>query len=146
MYKIALSGALVILAACTATTRLSTVQPFVTVELAGRPGAELPRTEKTYARSFGNIEFRAQGAGFEPFYGYLPLKFNGGYLALDILFFAPATFYNLRQVYPQYQFDLEKRVVLYRYEDNEEWSTYVPLEVDAADAKKVFAKQDDAHK
>jgi hypothetical protein len=141
-----LTGLLVVLEACTATTRLSTVQPAVTVELAGRPQTELPRTEKTYARSFGNIEFRAQEPGVEPFYGYLPLKFNGGYLALDILFFAPATFYNLRQVYPQYQFDLEKRVVLYRYEDDEEWSTYVPLAVDAADAKKVFEKQDAARK
>ena len=78
-------------------------------------------------------------AGFEPFTGILPLKFNGGYLALDILFFAPAMFFNLREVFPYYEFDLEKRVVKYRLKETEDWQVYVPTAAEAERGGKFFA-------
>jgi hypothetical protein len=49
-----------------------------------------PRTETFNTTTFGNYEFRADTPSHEPLYGLLPLKFNGGYLALDILPF-PST-------------------------------------------------------
>jgi hypothetical protein len=133
-----------VLSACVATTTLSTTQIGATVDITSSTQSSIPRTESFHTTSFGNYEFRAQLPDGEPFYGYLPLKFNGGYLALDILFFTPATFFNLREVYPLYQFDLEKRVVKYKYTEREEWNTYVPLEAEVASARQIFQAKESA--
>ena len=127
-----------LLSACAATTTISTTQSGATVDVRSSQQASTPRTDTFQGTSFSNYEFRAQFAGFDPFYGILPLKLNGGYLALDILFFAPALLFNLREVYPFYDFDLEKRVVKYRFKEGEEWRSYVPLEVEAARSKEFF--------
>lgn len=129
----------VALAGCSATTAISAKQDGATVTIAPSADTAVPRSETFKARSFGNHEFRAEAPGYEPFYGILPLKFNGGYLALDILFFAPAAFFNLREVYPMYEFDLEKKYVRYKYKPEEEWSIYVPLESEALESMAVLA-------
>lgn len=49
-----------------------------------------PRTETFNTTTLGNYEFRADTPSHETLYGLLPLKFNGGYLARDILPF-PST-------------------------------------------------------
>ena len=78
--------------------------------------------------------------GFDPLYGVLPLKFNGGYLALDILFFfAPAMFFNLREGYPYYEFDMDKRVVRYKKHPSDPWVNYQPSEAESQRAKGHFA-------
>jgi hypothetical protein len=100
----------------------------------------LPRTEKYQVTTFGNFEFKAQAPGVEPMYGRLPLKFNGGYLALDILFFTPAAFLNLRAVYPYYEIDLQQRVVRFKRKETDEWIVYTPNEAAAARAKEILAK------
>ena len=71
-------------------------------------------------------------------YGILPLHFNGGQLAVNILLFAPASLFNLREVYAQYEFDIEKNVVRYRRVDSEPWREMVPTEAEIARAKKFF--------
>src|SRR5271167_3859020 len=106
-YRIAVAMAAAGVSACTAMTTLSTPTGGATLEITSSKQSSVPRKESFGTTSFGNYEFRAQVPGTEPFYGYLPLKFNGGYLALDILFFTPAMFFNLREVYPYYDFDLE---------------------------------------
>jgi hypothetical protein len=77
----------------------------------------------------------------EPMYGLVPLKFNGGYLAAGILFFAPATFYNLREVYPFYEFDAAHGVVRYRKREQDPWMTHTPTAAEAERAKAYFATQ-----
>jgi hypothetical protein len=129
-----------VLAGCTAMTSITVTQPNATVAIAGYKNTATPRTETVPTTSFGNFEFRADAPGYETFYGILPLKFNGGYLALDILFFAPAAFFNLREVYPQYDFDLEKKQVRYRTKSEEEWSVFVPLKADEDQGRQAFAK------
>ncbi|HEY7866027.1 MAG TPA: hypothetical protein VIC51_08495, partial [Psychromonas sp.] len=62
----------------------------------------------------GKYVFKASSEGKKPIYGLVPLKFNAGYLAADIMFFAPAMFFNLREVYPHYQFDINAGVVRYK--------------------------------
>ncbi len=130
-----------ILSACTAMTTISAKQTGATIDINKSKQATIPRTESFPATSFGNYEFRAQAAGLEPFYGVLPLKFNGGYLATDILFFAPAMFFNLREVEPFYEFDVEKKVLRFKKKEGAEWSTYVPLEAEAARAKAFFTNK-----
>lgn len=137
--KLALLALAIALAGCSAMTTITATQPNAKVTIVKSTGTEVPRTESFSTTSFGNYEFRAEAPGYEPFYGILPLKFNGGYLALDILFFAPATFFNLREVYPYYEFDLEKKQVLYKKKPEEEWSVFVPLKADEEQGKQALA-------
>ena len=68
------------------------------------------------------------------------MKFNGGYLAADILFFAPAMFYNLREVYPYYEFDVENGVVRYKRNANDPWVSYKPTPAEQDHARNYFQK------
>ena len=99
-----------LLSACTATTSLRSTDPDLAIKINQDAPLVLKNpVSKTYkATSFGQYRFRAEKPGMEPMYGLIPLKFNSGYLVADILFFAPAAFYNLREVYPFYEFDVEK--------------------------------------
>lgn len=127
-----------VLAACTAMTTISSSHPGATVTIASSTASAIPRSDTFSATSFGNYEFRAEAPGLEPFYGLLPLKFNGGYLALDILFFAPAAFFNLREVYAFYDFDIAKKQVRYKQTEAEGWTIYEPLTVEIERAKKAL--------
>lgn len=128
---------LALLTGCSATTTLSVPQPDATLVVKKSESSNIPRTEAFSTTTFGNYEFRADAPPHEPFYGLLPLKFNGGYLALDILFFAPAMFFNLREVYRFYEIDVEQRVVRYKRKADDDWSTYVPLQREEDRARKM---------
>jgi uncharacterized protein YceK len=123
---VALAVAVSLLAGCSATTTLSSAQGGTTIQVKGSAATDSPRTETYSTTSFGNYEFRAESPGYEPLTGILPLKFNGGYLAADILFFAPAMFFNLREVFPYYEVDLEARVIRYRQKPDQPWTEYSP--------------------
>ncbi|KQV94064.1 hypothetical protein [Rhizobacter sp. Root1221] len=133
------------LAGCTAMTTISSPQAGTTVAIKTGTAVTAPRSESFAATTFGQYEFRADATGREPMYGLLPLKFNGGYLALDILFFAPATFFNLREVYPHYEFDLDQRVVKYRMTADEAWTTYTPSPDEASRARSALAAPSKVH-
>lgn len=128
-----------ILAGCSAMTTITATQPNATVAIVKSAGNAAPRTESFATTSFGNYPFRAEAPGLEPFDGILPLKFNGGYLATDILLFAPAAFFNLREVYAFYEFDVEKKQVKFKKTPEEEWSIYIPLQAETDRAKATFA-------
>lgn len=131
-----------ILAGCTATTTLSSVQPASIIDIKDAKKTGNPRSESLSTTSFGNYEFKISNGTEKQFFGILPLKFNGGYLALDILFFAPAAFFNLREVFPYYEFDLEKSIVRYKEGMNDPWIVYSPTTTEADRAKAHFsAKQ-----
>jgi len=123
---------------CSATTSLSSAPPRAIIDIKDSKNSGNPRTEKLSTTSFGNYEFRVTGEGKQQLFGILPLKFNGGYLAADILFFAPATFFNLREVYPFYEFDLEKSVVKYKKDKNDPWISYSPSSAESNRAKSYF--------
>jgi hypothetical protein len=96
------------------------------------------RTESYWATSFSNYPFKVTESGRAPFYGILPLKFNGGYLAADILFFAPAMTYNLREVYPYYEFDAARQVVKFKKHESDRWHEYVPSAAETDRARQYF--------
>lgn len=125
---------------CVASTTLNVVQPDAALHVKKTVETSLPRTEKLATTSFGNYEFMASAPDLEPFAGILPLKFNGGYLALDILFFAPAMFFNLREPYAFYEIDMKKRVVRYKKKAEDPWHDYVPSEAEAARGLRYFGK------
>lgn len=129
-----------LLSACSTTTNISSLQNGALVHIKNdttsmkvksgkldeKSAAAAPRTESFPVSTFGKYEFKAELPGQEPFYGMLPRKFNGGYLALDILFFTPAMLVNLKEVYPFYEFDVEKRILRFKTTRSEIWKTYQP--------------------
>jgi hypothetical protein len=131
-----------VLSACTATTSLRSSDPSLAIEINDDAPLVLKSpVNKTYkATSFGQYRFRATQEGMEPMYGLMPLKFNSGYLVADILFFAPAAFYNLREVYPFYEFDVAQGVVRYKKNESDQWTTYKPTAAETARAQAYFAK------
>lgn len=126
-------------AGCTATTALTAVQGGTSLDVKETAHSTLPRTEELGNTSFGNYEFRAESPGLEPLYGVLPLRLNGTYMALDILFFCPALFFNLREVFPYYELDLEKRVVRYRRKESDPWVEYSPTAEESARAQQFYS-------
>lgn len=126
------------LAGCSATTSLETVQQDVSVRVNGGAPLDLSKDHTYSTTSFGQYRFKAEKEGMEPMYGLLPLKFNGGYLAADILFFAPALFFNLREVFPYYQLDTESNEVRYRKSESAAWMTYKPELEEVRNAKSYF--------
>lgn len=131
----------IFISGCAAKTSLTSAQPGATLNVKTGQTSDMPREVEFNTTSFGNYEFMAEHPDYDPLYGILPLKFNGGYLALDILFFAPALFFNLREVYPYYEFDMEKRLVQFKQEENEPWQAYTPLDAEVARAKNFFHKR-----
>jgi hypothetical protein len=135
-----LCGSLLALEGCTTVSTMSTAQPDVAIAVGERTYSTLPVTDTFLATTFGNYEFKASKPGQEPLYGLLPMKFNPGYLVLDILFFAPATFFNLREPYPFYMFDLDKRVIRFKRKENEDWREYSPVSAESATAQRYFER------
>jgi len=135
---ILLAAAAAAVSGCTTTSTLGAPSAGTTVVVKTSAGSATPRTDTFQATSFGNFEFRAERPGAEPLYGILPLKFNGGYLAADILFFAPLMFVNLREPYPFYEFDLDKRVVRYRLKSTDGWTMYEPTAAEQARAQRLL--------
>lgn len=129
-----------LLSACTATTSLRSSDPTLAVKINDDAPLMLKSpVSKTYkTTSFGQYRFRATQEGMEPMYGLIPLKFNSGYLVADILFFAPAAFYNLREVYPFYEFDVAKGVVRYKKNEQDQWISYIPTAAEVARARAYF--------
>lgn len=129
-----------LLSACTATTTLRSSDPSLAVKINDDAPLVLSNpVNKTYkATSFGQYRFRATKEGMEPMYGLVPLKFNSGYLVADILFFAPAAFYNLREVYPFYEFDVAQGVVRYKKNEKDQWISYKPTAAEAERARAYF--------
>jgi hypothetical protein len=118
-------------------TTISSSKDGTTLLLEDRT-VSLPYHESMKGTSFGNYAFKAVDDGAEPFYGILPLKFKGGHLAVDIIFFAPAAFFNLREVFPFYEVDVVNGVIRYKTAPNEGWTEYKPKPQEVAHARSFF--------
>ena len=131
---------LVALTGCTAATSFETVQSDVSVTLNDKAPIVTGQNLRYPTTSFGQYKFKAERDGMEPMYGLVPLKFNGGYLAADILFFAPAMFFNLREVFPYYQIDMEANEIRYKKKESDEWIIYSPKPEEIQHAKTYFGE------
>lgn len=125
------------LAACSSMTTISSTADHTQLALKNQAPV-VPSTVKLKDTSFGNYEFKATAPGHDPFFGILPLNFHGGRLALDILFFAPATMFNLRGVFPYYEIDVEQGVVRYKENEEDAWQEYHPTAAERERARNYF--------
>ncbi|OHX21739.1 hypothetical protein [Chromobacterium sphagni] len=130
---LALSGC-----AATSTTTLSGSAPngavaiYDSKQVARLP---LPQTKAYPVTPTSHYEFKASGEGKPSLYGLLPMKYNGGNIAVGILLFPPALLL-LHEVYPYYDFDLDQGVVRYRARETDNWTEYKPTEQEANNARR----------
>jgi hypothetical protein len=138
----ALAGffAALLLSGCSALTKLDATDKQVELTIQRQALGKMPVRTDMKTTTFGNYEFKTVRADGKAMYGILPLKFNGGYLAANILLFAPASFFNLREVYALYEFDLEKGIVRFRSAESEPWLEYTPTAAEVARARKFFGE------
>ncbi|CAN5453940.1 hypothetical protein BH11PSE11_BH11PSE11_02880 [soil metagenome] len=137
--RIIAASIVLMLTACSTTSRLEGAAPGTTLAIKGIERIELPRTENLASKSTGNYEFMATAPDGKKVYGLLPLKVNGGTMAMSILFFAPALFIGgFRDVFPFYQVDPEKSAIRYKMNESDAWNDYVPLAAEAKRAQDYF--------
>jgi hypothetical protein len=135
---LSLAAAAFLISGCSALTTLNSTHPDVKLSIQKQSLGVMPVSVDLRTTTFGNYEFKATRGDGKSLYGILPLKFNGGYLAANILLFAPASLFNLREVYSHYEFDLDKGVVKYRRAAGDAWSETRPTPEEAARAKRYF--------
>lgn len=125
------------LAACSTMSHVSSAAPGTQLAIKHQVPV-VPSTVKMKDTSFGNYEFKAESDGHDALYGVLPLRFHGGRLALDILFFAPAAFFNLRGAFQYYEIDADKGVIRYKENANDPWMEYRPTTAERDRARQFF--------
>jgi hypothetical protein len=125
-----------LLAACSSMTTISAHDPGTKLLVKGKT-LDLPVTQSMKGTSFGNYEIKATN-GDSALYGILPLKFKGGHLAADIILFAPAAFFNLREAFAFYEIDVQRGVIRYKEKASDPWTEYTPKAEEAAHAKSFY--------
>lgn len=120
-----LVGAVLLLQACSSTARFDAVQSGARLSVGDLAPVQLPHAFDLGAKATGQHEFKVEGADGKTMYGILPLKVNGGRMAVSILFFAPAlAMGGFRDAYANYKFDLDRGEVLYQATDGGDWRVY----------------------
>jgi hypothetical protein len=107
------------------TTTISSKQSNVSLMVVDRTYSSLPIQDEFAITTFGNYEYLAEKEGYEPLYGVLPLNTRIGHMVLDILFFAPLMLFNLREVFPYYEINIDKKLIRYSYDKTEWWESSV---------------------
>jgi hypothetical protein len=133
---ISLIGAALVIGACSSMSSISAHDPGTKLLVKGS-AIELPATQSMKGTSFGNYEIKATN-GDSALYGVLPLKFKGGHLAADIILFAPAAFFNLREAFAFYEIDAKNGVIRYKEKEGDPWAEYTPKAEEAAHAKSFY--------
>lgn len=127
------------LAGCATTTHLDGAQPGTTLKIVGYQDASLPRTQELDSKATGQHLFMATGPDGKKMYGLLPLRVNGGTMAMSILFFAPAlAIGGFRDTFAYYEVDVDKNVLRYKSKPQEAWRTYNPLDIEADRSRAAF--------
>jgi len=132
--------AAVAVGACSTVSTISSSQPGTVVSIQDKQ-LSLPAQQNLKGTSFGNYEFKAVDGDGPPLYGILPMKFKGGHLAADIILFAPAAFFNLREAFPFYEIDVKDGVIRYKVKATDVWVEYKPKPEEAARAQNYFNAQ-----
>ena len=116
---------------------ISSPQPGTVVSVQDK-SLNLPAQQSLKVTIFVIYEFKASSGDAPPFYCILPLKFKGGHLAADIILFAPAAFFNLREAFPFYDIDVQNGVIRYKAKATDEWVEYKPKPEEVAHAHNYF--------
>ena len=134
-----LALAVVLVQGCAAVTRFESATPGTTLTVRGHERVELPKELELDSKATGQHEFMATAPSGKTLYGILPLRVNGGKMAVSILFFAPALFIGgFRDVFPFYQMDPDAGLLRYKSGEREDWRLYQPTSAESNRAKLYF--------
>ena len=97
--------------------------------------------QKYSTTSFGQYKFKITKDGEPVMHGLMPLKMNFGYMVMDILFFAPAMFFNLRESFRFYEYSPEEGVLRYRQKADDPWIEYRPNADEIYHSKTFYGDQ-----
>lgn len=81
------------------------------LEIKGRDVGQLPTTTEIRSTTFGKYNFSVTDDKTK-LEGILPLKVRPGRIVMDILFFAPALFFNIQAACEKYIFNMETGISL----------------------------------
>lgn len=126
---------------CTAMTKISSPQPNVSLRIDEKKYSSLPMEDSFGVTTFGNYLFVAEKEGYEPVYGELPMDLKISHLVLDILFFTPLMLFNLYSVFPNYDIDIDKKIIRYSYDKTQWWELQIPTK-ESERAKEYFKNAD----
>ncbi|WP_374438017.1 hypothetical protein [Inhella sp.] len=127
------------LQACSSTARFETSQAGTQLTVRGLETVQLPHSFDLGAKATGQHEFQALGPDGKSMYGILPLRVNGGRMAVSILFFAPAlALGGFRDAYPVYELDIEKGEIRYQADDSKHWRVHRISPAESERAKAFF--------
>lgn len=130
---------IVLIQGCAAVTRFEAATPGTTLIVRGLERMELPKEVQLESKATGQHEFLAATPAGQRLYGILPLRVNGGTMAVSILLFAPALFIGgFRDVFPFYQLDPEAGLLRYKVDEREDWREYKPTAAESNRAKLHF--------
>ena len=129
---------------CVSTSTFTGIGQDLTIYVNDKAPASLDaQPQDSYAtKGFGQYRFKIEQGDETVMHGLMPLKFNGGYLALDILFFAPAIFFNVREMFRFYEFDPAAETIRYKKKEGDRWTEYQPTAAEVEGAREYFGKQD----
>lgn len=132
-------AALLALQACSSTARFESAPAAATLTVRGLKPVPLPHSFTLDSKATGQYEFQLQTAQNQSLYGILPLRVNGGRMALSILFFAPALpLGGFRDAHPNYLFDVERGEIRYLAEGSADWRVHKISGAESARAKAFF--------
>ena len=134
-----LALAIFLIQGCANVTRFEAATPGTTLAIRDVGRLELPREVQLGSKATGQHEFMAATPAGHTLYGILPLRVNGGTMAVSILFFAPALFIGgFRDVFPYYQVDPEAGLLRYKADERDDWRLYRPTAAESNRAKVLF--------
>ena len=128
---------------CASTTHFESTKPGTVLTIKEVGAIEMPKDVELKSKATGQHEFMAVSPSGQALYGILPLKVNGGHMALSIVFFAPAlAIGGFRDAFPAYQVDADAGVLRVKVNRKDmEWREYRPSSAESARAKAYFDGQ-----
>lgn len=116
---------LFVISGCAAMTTVNSNAPNASIRIKEKYYYSQPVEDWFEVTTFGDYEFLIEEEGYQPLYGVLPLHINSRNLLFDIFLFFPAALFNLREVYPYYNIDVDRKIIHYSLDGKEWWKSYI---------------------
>lgn len=132
-----------VLQGCTSKSTFTAVQEDVSIKIGKTDiEGELPITGDINRTTFGRYPMMISKEGYDPMYCNVPMVVSAGYIIADVLFFAPAAFFNSNGSLPFYLIDIKERTIKYKKDDSGEWIVYPIQKAESDSVQNWFSQQE----
>jgi len=111
--------------------------PTLSSSIQDKSYRKTPVTDTFAQTTFDNSEFEPPSRVVR--FLRISAEFNSGFLIMDILLFAPLTFFNLHQVYPYYNSTLKRESFFFKDKEGDDWQEFRPTQAEALRAQEYFS-------